>query len=481
MMKRSIFEMMNGFDEELAIVGNDIDICLRIQKAGYRNLWTPECSLIHHESVSRKEAPITKDERKMWSRWGGVFLKGDPYYNSNLTNVKTDCSLRDFPPDNVKGKCRTRPEADKSAPGINLIAYIRAEMGIGEAGRSMALAMDRAGIPFCIINYERANPSRMGDHSWDHKIVSEPVYDINLFHINADYLPEVIHDLPKKFTKNKYNIGLWAWEMPEFPDRWAKSFSYLDEIWVPSEFVRRAVSEKSPIPVVTIPHSVRLMNQPYLKRMFFNLPEERFLFLSMYDMHSIQERKNPKGAIDAYRLAFPNESSNTALVVKVNNANDTELSDIQNYIGNRKDIIIINNVLTRYEVDSLISSCDCFVSLHRSEGFGLAIAESMALGKPVVATYWSSNVDFMNQGNSACVDYAISELHVNYGPYSAGQHWAEPDINNAAMWMKQLVKDPALYKTLSVKAQADIRSGLSPQAIGKKIANRISELKQFSY
>ena len=472
MIRRNVFEEMGGFDEDLAIVGNDIDMCLRMHRAGYCNIWTPECVLIHHESISRKSIKITADEGKMWDRWGAVFLQGDPYYNPNLSQTKTDCSLNEIP-----AKIdRNNDEVQKGASaglGINLIAYIRAEMGVGEASRSMALAMDSADIPFCIINYERGNPSRMQDHSWDHKIVSEPRYDINLFHINADLLPEAINSLPKKFTKDKYNIGLWAWELPEFPEKWTKSFDYLDEIWVPSEFVRQAVLKKSPVPVFTVPHSVRSMNQPYLKRPYFNLPEGQFLFLSMYDVHSIQERKNPKGAIEAYKLAFPNASSHMALVVKVNNANENELLEIQRFIGNRADIIIVNKTLSRYEVDSLLSCCDCFVSLHRSEGFGLVIAESMALGKPVIATHWSSNVDFMSPDNSACVMYQTSELEKNYGPYDAGQHWADPDIDDAASWMYRLVTEPELYKSFSDKARSDIKAGYSAQVIGQKIADRI--------
>jgi glycosyltransferase involved in cell wall biosynthesis len=472
MIRRSIFEEMNGFDEDLAIVGNDVDICLRIHKAGYRNIWTPECVLIHHESVSRKEIKITEDEGKMWSRWGDEFIKGDPYYNPNLTNTKTDCSLRDFPPSDFEVIRST----DKLVPGINLVAYIRAEMGVGEASRSMACAMDRAEVPFCIINYEHGNPSRMMDHSWDHKIVSEPEYDINLFHINADLIPEVIHNLPKSFTKNKYNIGLWAWELPEFPDRWLKSFSYLDEIWVPSEFVRQAVMEKSPIPVFTIPHAVRSMNQPYLKRSYFNLPEDRFLFLSMYDVHSIQERKNPKGAIEAYKLAFPNETTRVSLVVKVNNASETELTEIKSFIGERSDIIFINRILSRYEVDSLISCCDCFISLHRSEGFGLVIAEAMTLGKPVIATNWSGNQDFMSAENAVCVNYSLAKLEKDHGPYDAGQHWAEPDISHAASWMTRLVKEPELCRVIGGRSKTDVINGLSSHEIGQIIVKRLKSL-----
>mgnify|MGYP006096361345 FL=1 len=234
--------------------------------------------------------------------------------------------------------------------------------------------------------------------------------------------------------------------------------------------------EKSPIPVVTIPHSVRSMNQPYLKRAFFNLPADRFLFLSMYDVHSTRERKNPEGAIDAYKLAFPNITSHTALVVKVNNASEAELTEIQDFIGNRSDIILINRILSRYEVDSLISCCDCFISLHRSEGFGLVIAEAMTLGKPVIATNWSGNQDFMNTENSGCVNYSLTKLEKNYGPYDAGQLWAEPDLDHAASLIKKIFSDKSYRESIGGHASDAMTKKLSPGKVGDIINERINSI-----
>jgi len=474
MVRRRLFEEIDGFDEDFQVAFNDVDFCMRLSERGHRNLWTPHCQLIHHESLSRKGADITEDERRLWSRWRSRVSIGDPYHNPNLAKDRADCTI-DMSMLNQQATL-TSTQGSHEEPGVNLIGYIRAEMGVGEAARGLARAMEATGIPFVAIDYEYGNPARKGDSTWSHRIVERPVHGINILNVNAALTPEACGRLGSELFEGRYTIGYWVWELPEFPDRWLPSFDHVDEVWVPSEFVREAVARKSTVPVIRIPHTIEKGPGPYLERPYFDLPEKCVLFLSMYDTYSVIERKNPEGTIAAFREAFSAKDQNVGLIVKINNFDEREGEKLRTLIGDHKNIYVIERTLTRYEADSLLACCDCFVSLHRSEGFGLPMAEAMALGKPVIATYWSGNVDFMDEDCAACVEFQIRELGQNYGPYDAHQHWAEPSVESAARWMCKISGEPAFAWRLGLAGKQKIREYFSDEAVGKLIHARLTEI-----
>ena len=474
MVSREHFERVNGFDEELEVVGNDIDLCLRISAAGFRNIWTPFSTLIHHESLSRTSVSVISDETRMWRRWSDALKAGDPFFNPNLAQDRPDCSI-----DWSRMARRTVAPVDRTN-GVNLVGYIRAEMGIGEATRGQAQAMTDARIPFVTIDYGLGNPARMGDDSFAHTIVSEPVYDVNLVYVNANVLGQAMSSLPSGLRRGRYTIGQWAWEMPEFPDRAMRAFDLVDEVWCPSEFVRNALASKSPVPVVRVPHAIRTPQGPLVGREHFGLPDAPYQFLMMYDVNSVQERKNPRGAYEAFTRAFPADDLSVMLVIKINNADPLERREIREMIADRPNVAVIDRVLDRYEVDSLLWTSDAFVSLHRSEGFGLTIAEAMNLGRPVIATHWSGNVDFMTEDNSGCVRYTVVQLQKAHGPYAAGQHWAEPDLDHAAWWMQRLRDDRAFGEQLGKRGQATIQRDFSPLTVGRSTSRRLDDIRSRS-
>ena len=469
MVERRTFLEVGGFNEDLAVIGNDIDLCLRIAGAGKATLWTPAATLLHAESASRASVNHLPDEDRMWKHWSDVLLGGDPYYNPNLSAHRVDAAV-DW------ARVADRPDPVTAAEierGVNLIGYIGAEMGVGEATRGEARALSQAEIPFGIIDYRYGNPSRMGDQTWAHKVIQAPTYATNLLHINADSLPGAIERLPRDLRDGRRNIGFWTWELPDFPPRFHEAFEAVDEVWVPSTFVARAVGADAPVPVRVVPHVVEPPIRQPLPRSHFDIPDA-YWFLTMYDTQSVQARKNPQGAIEAYKRAFEHPDGDTRLVVKVNNAGDRELEPLRELIGTRPDISLLTDVLTRHEVDSLIADSDAFVSLHRSEGFGLVIAESMALGKPVIATGWSGNTDFMSVETSALVGYRLVELDRDHGPYEAGQRWAEPDLDDAVDWMRKLRQDGGLASQMGARAAASIARSNSAETIGRIIATTLA-------
>jgi len=473
LMSRQRFDELQGFDESLALIGNDIDLCLRCLQAGWRNVWTPHSRLLHHESVSRRDRPIGADEQLMWQRWGSLFEAGDPYLSPHFDLHREDCVL-------VLPALAAHPASTALAPGVNMVAYIRAEMGVGQAARGNAAALSAAGIDFCILNYEQGNPSRMTELSWSHREVDSGRYNINLIHINADHIQSVMHNLADALPAQGYNIGFWAWELPEFPDRWLDAFAGLDEVWVPSDFVNRAVAEKSPLPVITIPHAITItaLSAPEPDRNSLDISTDCFVFLTMFDTHSIAQRKNPFGAIRAFQRAFAADDQRALLLIKVNNADQEALDSLQPLLQSQPNIRIIDQPMTRDQVDSLLQLSDCLVSLHHAEGFGLGPAEAMALGKVALLTNWSGNTEYMDADCCVPIRYTLRKLDADYGPYEAHQHWAVADIEHAAAEMRELVHNPVRARQLGQRAQEQIQKHFSAAAIGERMQRRFNAIQR---
>jgi len=226
-----------------------------------------------------------------------------------------------------------------------------------------------------------------------------------------------------------------------------------------------------------MPHAIEFEVPAGATRAQFGLPPNDFLFMVMYDINSSQARKNPEAAIKAFQAAFPNPKG-VKLVVKTHGSktNPEDFLKLQKMAGESPDIILINRTLNRADLRALQSLCDCFVSLHRAEGFGLALAECMYLGKPVIATNWSGNLEFMDAENGCMVDYELVEVRETSGPYKKGQQWAEPDHEHAARWMKKIVGDPALRMKIALKGKARIMNDFSPLKIGKAYEKRLRAL-----
>ncbi len=367
----------------------------------------------------------------------------------------------------------------KLTEGLNIVGYLRSEHGIGESARLCALAAEAAGLSFSLHDYNAGNNSRIADRTWEAKICRVNEHEVNLFHVNADQMPLAYETLGADFFQDRYNIGFWHWELPEFPDQWCPNFRYVNEVWVPTEFVRRAISRKSPVPVYRMPHAVHFRVAAGLRRMERGLPEGRFLFLTMYDTHSVQARKNPQAVIAAFRQAFANPQD-VALVVKINNpaSYPQEVAALKAQLQAVPGIVVLDRILTRQQVYDLEALCDCYVSLHRSEGFGLGLAESMFLGKPVIGTHWSGNVDFMDADNSCPVDYRLITLDRDYGPYQQGQVWADPDVEQAAWYMRRVVTDASWRQAIAARGQYTIRTEFSPQVVGATYRQRLATLSR---
>ena len=360
-----------------------------------------------------------------------------------------------------------------------LFRSIRADMGLGVAARGLAAAFEAAGIPFNVINMEHGNYSSHTDRSWSHKEVRDSRYDITVVCVNPDNSFYLRTQVSPEILGDRYVIANWYWELPEMPDEWLAEFEYTDEVWAATNFIRNAMSTKAPVPVVRVPPVVQLSHGKTFSRIQLGLPEDRFLFLAMFDTKSVLERKNPLGVLRAFKSAYASNDPNIGLVLKFNNPDYEQpvLRELREELTGCENVFLIDRLLTRDELTSLIGVCDCFVSLHRSEGFGLGPAEAMSLGKPAIITNWSGNTDYMTADNCVRVDYELVQLDRDYGPYKAHQRWAEPDLNQAAHWMKKIVAEPELARQIGLRGQQTIRSEFSPQTVGKIVQARLEEIR----
>jgi len=364
--------------------------------------------------------------------------------------------------------------------GMNVVGFLTADLGIGESARCMVRAADAAALPVALVNLKLNCRNRLGDTTYAGRLEDANPYGANVFHIDPPVARDIDHHHGAHFRDGKYNIGYFAWELPDFPDSWMSSLDYFDEIWCPSNFVRESLALKSILPVLTMPHAIafeRPTGAPASLRARFGLPAGRFLFLCLFDLNSYTARKNPGAVIEAFRRSGL-AAGDATLVIKVQNAdlNGADFEALRDAVRDLPGTVIVSATLSRADVYALEAACDCFVSLHRSEGFGLAVAESMYLGKPVISTDWSATAEYVSHANGYPVRYTLATLAENHGPYSKGSTWAEADVGHAAELMRRVASNPAEGAQLGAAARRTVEERFAPAVIGARYRRRLQTL-----
>jgi glycosyltransferase involved in cell wall biosynthesis len=369
-------------------------------------------------------------------------------------------------------------------PGALLVGHPYAVLGCAENVRTGACACAAAHIPFALRNtfgeYGKEMAVLHRDFPFMDRINPHAAYKANLFFLNANEMDDAFAHLGPDGFAGRYNIGYWAWELSQFPDAWQSAFRYVDEIWALSRFTQQALADKAPCPVIWMPLAVEPVTLAQRSRADFGLPDNCFLLLFFFDFRSFIQRKNPWAALRAFTTAFQDDASApVSLVIKMNGM-DACPEDYRAFLGSDalRDprVILIDRIMDDRDIKELVRLCDGFLSLHRAEGFGRGLAEAMYFGKPVIATGYSGNLDFMNEANSCLVDCTLIPVGTDEYPYGAGQRWAEPDVDQAAWYLRRLVADSTYAADIGQRAAHYIRTYHSFAAIGARHRRRLEHL-----
>ncbi len=361
--------------------------------------------------------------------------------------------------------------------GVNVVGYLHAEDGIGGVARSVIDVLDRIGSELslrpCL-----ATTSRQGADV-DGVVPSRDLtYDTTIVCVNADQLPLLEEFMGDRLPVSATTIGMWAWEVERLPRWMARSSILVDEVWTYSRHAADAVAAACPVPVHVFSPPVAVTDDAgAADRAGLGFSDD-FTFLFCFDFASGFERKNPLGVIEAFRRAFA-PGDGPRLVIKSVNAPAAPVvwARLQAATDDRTDIELRDGYEPGRRQRALIGACDCYVSLHRAEGYGLTMAEAMAMGRPVIGTAYSGNLEFMTPDNSMLVPYEMMPVPFGCYPYPRDASWADPDLDAAAAAMRRAAADPAASAALGARARAHIARELSVDARVEFMRARLDEIR----
>lgn len=354
--------------------------------------------------------------------------------------------------------------------GVNVFGYFTSEFGLGESGRLLLDAVEASQVPMTThVSGRNASHKSVGFRA----LTGRNRYPINLVAINADHFVHWHEQWGERFAGDAYTIGLWAWELHTFPPHMLSALQYVDEIWAISKFVAESLRPVVDIPVHVFPHPVK----PVTSHPRPSFVPERPYFVFAFDYFSEAERKNPAGLIEAFTRAFPDRDG-PALVVKSMNGDErrTDREKVRAAAAGREDIVLLDQYMSREDMQGLIEHALAFVSLHRSEGFGLGLFEAMSKGVPTIATGYSGNLEFMTEDNAVLLPYKLIPTGPHAGPYSGLGEWADPQIDAAAEALRRLAGDPQLARQLGAAARTDVRERFSLEHSAQFVRSRLRDV-----
>lgn len=357
---------------------------------------------------------------------------------------------------------RIAPRPDREPPqalhGMAIAGELSQPTGIGESARLMLRGLDSIGL--------RAWPLDVAGRCGELPPPGVPL----VVHINAPMLAHALLRLPRALVRGRRIIGYWAWELPTVPPDWHAGLRSVHEIWVPSHFTAAAIEMIAPgrVRVVPAPVGALPLRRTMLDRSAFGLPDTAVIVLTSFNLASSFERKNPLAAIAAFRAAFGNRKDRM-LLLKVGNPEHfpEDFAVLRAAVADAPNIRIDTDMLPAADHAAMIAACDIVLSLHRAEGLGLVPAEAMQLGKPVIATGWSGNMDFMDQASAVLVGFRLVPARDPRHVYDfAGAVWAEPDQRQAVAQLRRLADDIGERIALGSRARHSVAAnlGLGPLA-----------------
>ena len=370
---------------------------------------------------------------------------------------------------------------DKKEISPCLIGHPFAPIGRGEDVRCTFRALQAAAVPCTVLDLYGANK---GDPAlraeFGHVQVSTPGA-INIFHLNGDEIAPAFNAPGGRLADDPYNIVYPAWELSGYPKEWAEQLDRFDEIWAPSQFIYDALRPVVSKPLHKMPLACDVVLSEFRSRRYFGIPESSCAFLYFFDLRSYSARKNPMAVIQAFeQLRAKHPLMDVCLVLKLHGGTtspDAAAAIKKIAAAAHGRIILIDREISDNDVKNLVRCCDVFVSLHRSEGFGRGLAEAMSLSKPVVATAYSGNMDFMDSETACLVGYDLVPVGPGEYPFHEGQVWADAKVDEAAAYMEALAIDPGLRGDLGARAKLKVRPLIGYRAAGLSYRSKLEEAR----
>ena len=366
--------------------------------------------------------------------------------------------------------------------GVNVIGFAASALGIGEDARMAVAATHRAGIEAATLQPVLLSAPKSSPELEKRGVLHKERYSVSLFCLPpTEMIRLALEGGDGLFASSTYKIGAMPWELPGWPATFNGLVNLVDEIWAQSRFVARSfepLTALSPVNIHYVPLSVEIPAPTENLRNKYNLPKGVFLFYVMFDGNSWLTRKNPIAGVKAFLKAFNNKNTTVGLVIKAMNIrpNQPMWEDILTIAAQDSRIYIITDTFRRQEVINLMASCDAYISLHRSEGFGRVIAEAMLLGQPTIATNYSGNTDFCTTETSFLVDGDLIPLQQGDYILAEGEHWCDPDIDQGAKRMQEVLEDQVKRKQVALAGRKMIETNFSADAISNVYRERLNSV-----
>ncbi len=360
--------------------------------------------------------------------------------------------------------------------GVNVLGHFSYPSGLRTSTEAVVMGLNEVGFES---SQRNVRVSLRKNDPVHHLFDGLELFDTTIIHVQPEpFFGETyaLSGLAERLPRTR-RIAYWYWEFDSVPDSWRRCADNVDEIWTANEFIAKGLREKFKQPVHAFMPGLTLPEFKQQPRSHFDLDDDVFIFTFVFHMSSVMERKNPQALIAAFNRAF-SEADNVMLVIKTSfgEQHPTQLKELQSAANKR--IKIIDEVWSQTDTLGLIGCTDVYISLHRSEGLGLTMAEAMLMAKPVIGTRYSGNLEFMNDRNSLLVDYDLIELDKEYPPYKKGMSWANPSVTHAAQLMRQLYDNPEQAKALGLFAQQDLLNRFNHAAVGQRMKMRLDEIKK---
>jgi glycosyltransferase involved in cell wall biosynthesis len=392
----------------------------------------------------------------------------------NLTTALADAEQLRTEVDLLRRADRWPVAAEVSSAGVNVVGYLHHQLALGDMGRRWVDVLRGGGVPTSAIAYGLvpAEPVRVPDPIEQHL-----AHDATIAVMAADQIALLGWLHPEVRSTSRHLVGYCYWELETLSDAMRRGTAAVDEVWTHTRFIEEAFANGTTTPVRHVPLTIAEPVSSDRRRDEFPIlatVSDRLLFGVTFDYFSVGERKNPLGAVDAFTRAFrPGEGP--VLVVKTLHGErfPDEHAELVARAARHPDVLVWDEHLTRPDQMAFLGCLDALVSLHRSEGLGLHLAEAMWLGTPVVATGYSGNLEFMDDTNSLLVGSTLTTVTDGGGIYPPGARWAEPDLDDAAACLRRLAGDEELRTRLAANGRATMEAQPSDQQVATAVLARL--------